>query len=240
MSGPARSRRSAPVSRTSRWAPPSSPRAFAPAATAPAAARGGRTSAPRSTPRPDSRTTELRPGLSVAVVGAGTLGLLAVALLRLTSPARLALVGTRPDRLALGRELGAGETCDLRAEDPVERLGGDFDLVFEAASRPEGAATAVALARRGGTVVLEGISGAGRPTIDPDLIVLGHLRVQGIFGASRAAWRWVVELFASGQLDPTPLVTHRFPLEDFETAFSLLRDRAAGALKVELLPGGGV
>ena len=183
---------------------------------------------------------EVRPGLSVAVVGAGTLGLLAVALLRLTSPARLALVGTRPDRLALGRELGADEACDLRAEDPIESLGGDFDLVFEAANRPEGAATAVALARRGGTVVLEGISGAGRPTIDPDLIVLGHLRVQGIFGASRAAWRWVVELFSNGQFDPTPLVTHRFPLEDFETAFSLLRDRAAGALKVELLPGGGV
>jgi threonine dehydrogenase-like Zn-dependent dehydrogenase len=183
---------------------------------------------------------ELRPGLSVAVVGAGTLGLLAVALLRLTSPARLALVGTRPDRLSLGRELGAGETCDLRVEDAVESLGGDFDLVFEAASRPEGAATAAALARRGGAVVLEGISGAGRPTIDPDLVVLGHLRVQGIFGASRAAWGWVVELFSNGQLDPTPLITHRFPLEDFEAAFSLLRDRDGGALKVELLPGGGV
>jgi 2-desacetyl-2-hydroxyethyl bacteriochlorophyllide A dehydrogenase len=181
---------------------------------------------------------ELRPDLSVAVVGAGTLGLLAVALLRLSSPARVALVGTRPDRLALGRELGAGETCDLRVKDPMETLGGDFDLVFEAASRPEGAATAAALARRGGTVVLEGISGGGRPTIDPDLIVLGHLRVQGIFGASRAAWRWVVELFSSGQLDPSPLVTHRLGLEDFEAAFALLRDRDAGALKVELVPGG--
>jgi 2-desacetyl-2-hydroxyethyl bacteriochlorophyllide A dehydrogenase len=181
---------------------------------------------------------ELRPGLSIAVVGAGTLGLLAVALLRLTSPARLALVGTRPDRLALGRELGAGETCDLHVEDPVETLGGEFDLVFEAASRPEGAATAVALARRGGTVVLEGISGAGRATIDPDPIVLGHLRVQGIFGASRAAWRWVVELFSNGQLDPGSLVTHRFALEDFEVAFAVLRDRDAGALKVELVPGG--
>lgn len=183
---------------------------------------------------------ELRPGLSVAVVGAGTLGLLAAALLRLTSPTRLALVGTRPDRLALGRELGAGETCDLGGEDPIEALGGDFDLVFEAASRPEGAAVAVSLARRGGTVVLEGISGAGRETIDPDLVVLGHRRVQGIFGASRTAWLWVVELFSNGQLDPTPLVTHRFPLEDFETAFSVLRDREAGALKVELLPEGGV
>jgi L-iditol 2-dehydrogenase len=179
---------------------------------------------------------ELRPGLAVAVVGAGTLGLLAVSLLRLTSPLRLALVGTRPDRLALGRELGACETCDLRLEDAVETLGREFDLVFEAASRPEGSATAVALARRGGTVLLEGISGAARPTLDPDLIVLGHLRVQGIFGASRSAWRWVVELFSNGQLDPTPLVTHRFPLEEFEAAFAVLRDREAGALKVELLP----
>jgi L-iditol 2-dehydrogenase len=181
---------------------------------------------------------KLRPGLAVAVVGAGTLGLLAVALLRLTSPSRLALVGTRPDRLALGRDLGARETCDLRADDVVERLGSEFDLVFEAASRPEGAATALGLARRGGTVVLEGISGARRPTIDPDVITLGHLRVHGIFGASRVAWRWVVELFSSGQLDPTPLVTHRFALEEFEAAFDVLRDRDAGALKVELVPGG--
>jgi threonine dehydrogenase-like Zn-dependent dehydrogenase len=180
---------------------------------------------------------DLRPGLSVAVVGAGTLGLLAVALLGLTSPARLALVGTRPERLALARELGAGETCDLRLEDPVETLGGEFDLVFEAASRPEGAATAAGLARRGGTVVLEGISGAGRPTIDPDLIVLNHLRVQGVFGASRAAWRWVVELFSSGQFDPSHLVTHRFSLPAFEAAFDVLRSRDTGALKVELVPG---
>ena len=180
---------------------------------------------------------DLRPGLAVAVVGAGTLGLLAVALLRLTSPARLALVGTRADRLALGRELGAGETCDVRVEEAARTLGGDFDLVFEAASRPEGAATAVGLARRGGTVVVEGISGATRATIDPDLIVLGHLRVQGVFGASRAAWRWVVELFSTGQLDPAPLITHRFRLEEFEAAFAVLRERNAGALKVELVPG---
>jgi L-iditol 2-dehydrogenase len=178
---------------------------------------------------------DLRPGLSVAVIGAGTLGLLAVALLRLSSPARLALVGTRPDRLALGRELGATETWD-----PLETRGGEFDLVFEAANRPEGAATALALARRGGTVILEGISGAGRATIDPDVITLGHLRVHGIFGASRAAWRWVVELFSSGAFDPAPLVTHRFGLEEFEAAFDLLRNRDPHVLKVELVPGEGV
>ncbi len=181
---------------------------------------------------------DLRPGLSVAVVGAGTLGLLAVSLLRLISPGRLALVGTRPDRLALGRELGADETYDVREGDPAELLAGGFDLVFEAASRPEGAETALRLARRGGTVVLEGISGATGPTLSGDLLPLGHLRVQGVFGASGAAWRWVVELFGSGSLDPRPLVTHRFRLEDWQGAFSTLQDRSANALKVQLLPNG--
>jgi L-iditol 2-dehydrogenase len=179
---------------------------------------------------------DLRPGMSVAVVGAGTIGLLAVAILRLTSPARLALVGTRTERLALGRALGADEAVDVRSEGQIEGLGDGFDLVFEAASRPEGAHTALRLARRGGTVVLEGISGAARPTLDPDVISLGQLRVQGIFGASSTAWRWIVELFATGAFDPSPLITHRFDLGDFERAFAALQDRDAGAVKVELVP----
>jgi L-iditol 2-dehydrogenase len=179
---------------------------------------------------------DLRPGLDVAVVGSGTLGLLAIALLRVTSPRRLALAGTRAPRLELGRALGAREIVDTRTGDPRDLLGGAFDLVFEATNRPEGAQLALRLARRGGTVVLEGISGADEPGLTADLIPLGHLRVQGVFGASRAAWRWVVELFATGALDTRPLVTHRFPLEDFESAFETLRDRNSGALKVELAP----
>ena len=178
--------------------------------------------------------TDLRPGLSVAVVGSGTLGLLAVALLRLFSPSRLTLVGTRPARLALGRELGADETIDAADAIPM----GQFDLVFEAANRPEGAQLALRLARRGGTVVLEGISGVDEPALTADLISLGNLRVQGIFGASRSAWGWVVELFAQGQLELGALVTHRLPLERHDEAFSLLRDPAAGALKVQFVPNG--
>jgi len=175
---------------------------------------------------------ELRPGMTAAVVGSGTLGLLAVSLLSRVSPTRLALVGTRPARLALGRAMGATETWNVR---PNERMEPGFDLVFEAAGTVEGARTAVALARRGGTVVLEGIS--GQPGgIDSDAIALGHLRVQGVFGASRNAWRWVTELFAAGLLDTKPLVTHSFPLEQHSAAFATLGDRRGGALKVQIIP----
>jgi 2-desacetyl-2-hydroxyethyl bacteriochlorophyllide A dehydrogenase len=175
---------------------------------------------------------DLRPGLTAAVVGAGTVGLLAVSLLSRLSPARLALAGARAPRLELGRALGATETWNVRRD---ERPEPGFDLVFEAAGTVEGARTAIALARRGGTVVLEGISGQSNG-IDADAVVLGHLRVQGVFGASRNAWRWVTELFALGLLDTRPLVSHSFPLEEHAAAFALLADRNSDALKVQLRP----
>jgi L-iditol 2-dehydrogenase len=177
----------------------------------------------------------LRPGLHVAVVGSGTLGLLAVAMLRLVSPARLALVGTRAARLELGRRLGATEVVDVDRDDQGV-LAGRFDLVFEAANRPSGAASALRLARRGGTVVLEGITGVDEPALVSDEVPLKHLRVQGVFGASGAAWRWVVSLFSMGALDTAPLISHRFPLGEFERAFATLQDREAAALKVQLVP----
>jgi 2-desacetyl-2-hydroxyethyl bacteriochlorophyllide A dehydrogenase len=175
---------------------------------------------------------DLRPGAAVAVVGAGTLGLLAVALLARYGPARLALVGTRPARLELGSTMGATETWNVRRGAHPEP---GFDFVFEATGTVDGARSAVELARRGGTVVLEGISGEPGG-IDADAVVLGHLRVQGVFGASRNAWRWVTELFAERLLDTEPLVHHWFPLEEHAAAFAALTDRAGNALKVQLRP----
>jgi L-iditol 2-dehydrogenase len=175
---------------------------------------------------------DLRPGMNVAVVGSGTLGLLAVSLLSRVSPEHLALVGTRAPRLALGKALGATETWNVRLD---EHPKPGFDLVFEAAGTVEGARTAIGLARRGGTVVLEGIS--GEPDgVGADDVVLGHLRVQGVFGASRTAWRWVTELFAAGLLDTRPLVSHSFPLEEHAAAFDTIADRRGDALKVQLTP----
>jgi L-iditol 2-dehydrogenase len=175
---------------------------------------------------------DLRPGLTAVVVGSGTVGLLAVSLLSRYGPARLALVGGRPSRLELGRVLGATETWNARSD---QRPEPGFDFVFEATGTVDGARSAVGLARRGGTVVLEGIS--GRPGgIDADEVVLGHLRVQGVFGASRNAWRWVTDLFAAGLLDTEPLVSHSFPLEEHAAAFAALTDRASDALKVQLTP----
>jgi len=178
------------------------------------------------------------PGAAVAVVGDGPLGLLAVTLLRLSAPSELLVYGSRRHRVERALALGASDAI-LRDETHSAREGsirGRYDLVVEATNSPEGSAVALSLARRAGTVVLLGISGSGKQSIDPDLITLGHLRVQGVFAASRAAWQWLVSLYAAGLFDPVDLVTHRFRLDRVEEAFAVLADRDAGALKVIIEP----
>ncbi|HEV8163102.1 MAG TPA: alcohol dehydrogenase catalytic domain-containing protein [Actinomycetota bacterium] len=178
-----------------------------------------------------------RPGSRLAVVGDGPLGLLAVLLLlRTVSPAELLLVGARAGRAAHGRGAGATRVVDAADRAALAELGGRFDAVVEATNQPEGAALALRLLRRGGSAVLLGISGAGRPTIDPDTLTLNQLRVQGSFAASRAAWRWVVELYAGGILDPAPLVTHWYGLEEAPAALAALATPGGDALKVLVRP----
>jgi threonine dehydrogenase-like Zn-dependent dehydrogenase len=179
-----------------------------------------------------------RAGSRVAVLGDGAIGLLAVALLRLTSPRELLLYGSRPARTALGVSLGATATV-LRGElteADLADLRGRFDFVVEGTNSAEGAATALELARRAGTVVLLGISGTDKPGVDPDTITLNHLRVQGVFAASRAAWQWLVSLYGAGLFAPDALVTHRFGLDRTAEAFAVLGDRSANAIKVIVEP----
>jgi L-iditol 2-dehydrogenase len=176
------------------------------------------------------------PGCRVAVVGDGPLGLLAVLLLRLVSPQELLLVGHRRDRIGYGTTCGATEVVIAAGETGLAGLSGAFDLVVEATNAASGAVTALALARRGGSVLLLGISGGARPTVDPDVISLGQLRVQGVFASSPAAWLWIVSLYGAGLFDPSPLVTHRFPLTEIDQALAVLADRTSGALKVLVMP----
>jgi threonine dehydrogenase-like Zn-dependent dehydrogenase len=176
------------------------------------------------------------PGSRVAVVGDGPLGLLALLLLRTTAPAELVLVGARPARSAFGPGCGATQVVAATDRAALAGLAGRFDMAVEASNAPAGSATAVSLLRRGGSAVLLGISGAQQPVIDPDTVTLNQLRLQGGFAASRNAWRWVVRLYSEGILDPAPLVTHHFPLEEVEGAFSALTAPDGGAVKILVHP----
>lgn len=182
-----------------------------------------------------------RAGDTVVVVGDGNIGMLAVQVARLFSPAIIALVGSREERLEMAHQLGATHTINGRQSNPeplIQALTGGrgADLVFEGGTRPEGVEMAIRLARRGGTVLLEGIAGAGTHlSLESDTFVLKHLTVYGIFGASSAAWTYAVQLFRSGLLKLAPLITHRFALDDYQLALDTIVGRQAKTLKVLLI-----
>jgi 2-desacetyl-2-hydroxyethyl bacteriochlorophyllide A dehydrogenase len=173
------------------------------------------------------------PGEVVAVVGGGTLGLLATQLLRACHPAELSVVEPRADRAALAGRCGASAV--LTPEQATAEAG-RFDLVVEAAGAPGTARLAVALARRGGRVVLTGLPASDdRPLSAADL-VLGEITVHTVFGAPSRAWSHAVRAFVAGALDPALLVTHELSLDQVGDAFALLADEHAGAVKVLLRP----
>ena len=180
-------------------------------------------------------------GGAVVVVGDGNIGLLAVQVARLFSPAIIVVVGSRNERLEMAHHLGATHTINTKESDPeplirslTEARGAD--LVFEGGTRPEGVEIAIRLARRGGTVVLEGIAGSGaRLSLESDIFVLKHLTVLGIFGASSAAWTYAVQVFRAGLLKLAPLITHRFALTDYQAALDTIVGRQSKTLKVLLV-----
>jgi 2-desacetyl-2-hydroxyethyl bacteriochlorophyllide A dehydrogenase len=171
------------------------------------------------------------PGERFAVVGAGTLGLLATQLLAAYRPAELVVIDPRPDRAGLARLCGATEV-----RTPDEAVSNRFDAVIEAAGVPGAARQAVRLARRGGRVGLAGIPASDDHPPSPADLVLNQITVHTVFGASTRAWAYAVQVFAAGLLDPGVVITHEVPLDEVERAFALLADPEAGAVKVLLRP----
>jgi L-iditol 2-dehydrogenase len=174
-----------------------------------------------------------RPGERIAVVGDGTLALITTHLLTLYAPAELIVFGQRAPQAALAAEMGATgfELSGAVSSGP----GGSFDLVIEAAGTAAAVERALALARRGGRVVLVGLAGndvtAG---LRIDDAVNNDLLISASFAYTSAAWAEVTALLSAGQISLAPLVTHRFPLEEYEEAYQVLRSSSGPRGKVIL------
>jgi threonine dehydrogenase-like Zn-dependent dehydrogenase len=184
-------------------------------------------------------------GESAAVLGAGTLGLLALQLLRARG-CRVLVIGRTARRLELARSLGADlvvATEGSAADDPVaaaRKLSGrdGVDLVVEAAGTTSAVQLAlgrVGLVRPGGRVVLTGLP-HGPTSVEFFWLVRRELDVRGSM-IYREEFGQAVELLARGGVEVGPLLTHRFPLDAIEAALQAHRDPAS--IKVAVFPGGG-
>jgi threonine dehydrogenase-like Zn-dependent dehydrogenase len=176
--------------------------------------------------------SKVAPGCRALVVGDGTVALLAVRLLGLWSPGEVVMLGRREGQAVLASAAGAA-----RFETSPAAAGGEYDLVVEAAGSTDAVLTALAAARRGGSVLLLGLPPHGETAAVPvDDLVNNDLTVRGSFGYTSSAWRDVVALLNSGRLELAFLVTHRFGLADWKQALDALRgtDSPRGKVLLEV------
>jgi L-iditol 2-dehydrogenase len=169
-------------------------------------------------------------GEVVGVVGVGTLGSIAVQILRLHSPRALVAFGIRDEELELARSMGATHTINVAQQDAEEAthriLGEGLDMVVEVAGSALAVETSLNVVRRGGRVSLLGIAGKqARLDIPSDYFVANDAVVMGGFSYTTATWARVLRLVNAGLVDFDPLVTHRFPARDFPKAYDLIDNR---------------
>jgi alcohol dehydrogenase len=181
---------------------------------------------------------DLGPGDTIAIVGAGPIGLATVLTAKLYTPGRIIAIDLAESRLAKARELGADATINSAEEDALARVfeltdGLGADVAVEAVGTPETFELCADLVRPGGRVANVGVHG------HPATLHLEKLWIRDVTITTGLVDTFttprLLKLIADGRLDATPFATHRFPLQETMAAYDTFAAAAeTDALKVVL------
>jgi threonine 3-dehydrogenase len=181
--------------------------------------------------------TEL-PGATVLVTGCGPIGIFAVGIARAAGASRIIASDINPKRLDLAKAMGAHDVvqpgdAERAVRAATEGLG--VDVVLEMSGVPAAIHQAFKLVRVGGRVQMLGIP--ARP-MDVDFateVIFKGITVYGVVGRRMyETWIQMTQFLRSGQFDPMPAVTHRFPLTEHAEAIRVIRSGDAGKVIFEV------
>ncbi len=180
----------------------------------------------------------VQPGDTVAVVGAGPVGLAAIMTAQLYTPGQIIAIDLSDARLEKAREFGADVTINNGREDALalvtELTGGlGADVAIEAVGVPDTFELCTELVRPGGRIANVGVHGHSATLHLERLWTRDVTITTGLVDTFSVPQ--LLKLVAQGRLDPTPFVTHRFPLGETMAAYDAFAAAAEShALKVVL------
>ncbi len=183
------------------------------------------------------------PGDTVAIVGAGPIGLAAILTARLYTPGRIIAIDLADSRLQSAHRFGADTAINNGVEDATARVmelteGLGADVAFEAVGVPETFELAAELIRPGGRLANIGVHGRAASLHLEKLWIRDVTITTGLVDTYSIPQ--LMRLISSGRLDPSLFATHRFPLGETMAAYDTFADAAnSGALKVVLQGAGG-
>ncbi len=171
-------------------------------------------------------------GEDVLVTGAGPIGIMAAAIARHVGARHVVVTDVNDYRLALALKLGASRVVNVAREDlrsVMRELGmrEGFDVGLEMSGNGRAFRQLLEVMNHGGRVALLGIM-AGEEAIDWSQVVLKGLFLKGIYGREMyETWYKMVAMLQSG-LDIRPVITHRFPIAEYQRAFDVMRSGQSG------------
>jgi L-iditol 2-dehydrogenase len=182
------------------------------------------------------RRGNVRAGMSVAILGAGPIGLVTMMATIAHGVTDVCMIDRLQNRLEMARALGAGRVINVEVEDAKEVIrewmeGNGIDIVIEAAGSVETAQLSAELVGVGGTIVLVGWPGQRtfpfplEDVLSKELNVLGVNRYVNVFPES-------IDLVTSRRINLISLITHRFSLEQLKKAFDFIIEKKNQVIKV--------
>jgi len=188
-----------------------------------------------------ARRSKLQLGDTVAIVGAGTIGLSTLLATRAAGASKIYTLEISKVRGERALAMGATAIINPEEGDPVEQirdLTGGLGVVvsFDCVGLPISGPLAVELARKAGTIVILGMSWQPSPDFSFINIMLTEKTVLGSIGYQRDT-PTVIELLASGRIEPSGLITGKIALKDaVEKGFKELINNPEKHLKILLRP----
>jgi len=176
-------------------------------------------------------------GAVILIIGAGPIGLCTLIVAKIQKPRAVVVTDLDAHRLELARAMGADEAVhpDVLPTQIADLTGGKgADITFEAVGLTQTIAAALDATRTGGTVVLIG-NVAVMPPVDIQKVVSKELTLTGSY-ASAGEYAEAPRLVAEGAIDPSPLISGIFPLEQGPACFDRLHRGGEGLVKIILRP----
>lgn len=171
-------------------------------------------------------------GEDVLITGAGPIGIMACAVAKHVGARHIVITDLNEYRLKLAEKMGATLTLNITESSVREAMDGlgmteGFDVGLEMSGNGEAMRQLLRSMHHGGKVALLGIPPADT-AIDWNEIIFKGLELKGIYGREMfETWYKMAAMLQSG-LDLSPMITHRFPVEDYREAFEIMDSGESG------------